>query len=220
MLVGVGWQQQDAMLCLWQQPSSWHLLFSFFCRSAQGVGVRRRAVLVCEIPAGFRKEMEKLLSFPGEQGEDACIRQYWGIKTLPESFIPKYLLLRVYHRLVEITKNPILSSEAICVPLLQVKSTSWLCWSRMLVALQVLIVHVLEIDKLSQHFYCFCITSLFWMWDWTTESPAYFVYLNMNLMKATPRCLNHPLEAVIKKCQLMYQVSYFAKNEFGLGKTF
>ena len=36
----------------------------------------------------------------------------------------------------------------------------------------------------------------------------------MNLMKAMPRCPNRPLEAVIKKCQLTYQVSYFAKNEF------
>lgn len=75
-------------------------------------------------------------------------------------------------------------------------------------------VCVLGTDRLSQHFYYFCIVSSFWMWDWTTESPAYFVYLNTNLMKATPRCLSHPLEAVVKKCQQMYQVSYLAKNEF------
>lgn len=32
-------------------------------------------------------------------------------------------------------------------------------------------------------------------------------------MKAMPRCPNPPLEAVVKKCQLMYQVGYFARNE-------
>lgn len=75
-------------------------------------------------------------------------------------------------------------------------------------------VRVLETGKFLQHFYYFCITSLFWMWDWTTESPAYFVYLNTNLMKAMPRWPNRPLEAAVKKCQQTYQVSHFAKNVF------
>lgn len=41
----------------------------------------------------------------------------------------------------------------------------------------------------------------------------------MNLMKAMPKCLNPPLEAAVKKCQLMYQVGFLAMRCCGLGKT-